>query len=128
MSTRFRFGPRPRRLTVDAPTVLVAVCCTSPVVNCVTAGTNCGSRFRIVSTPTALVCSNSLLVDGLDRAVRREILADDARAGDGDFFERCCSCLSGLLRLHVADRSDLQVPRRLPTTEHQYADERPQSF
>ena len=55
MSTRFRFAPRPRKLTVDAPTVFVAVCCTSPVVNCVTAGTNCGSRFRMLSTPTALV-------------------------------------------------------------------------
>ncbi len=59
ISTRFRFGPRPRRLTVAAPTVLVAVFCTSPVVNWVTAGTNCGILFRTVSTPIKLVCSNA---------------------------------------------------------------------
>ena len=83
--------------------MLVAVCCTSPVVNCVTAGTNCGNRFRIVSTPTALVCSNSCSVDGLDRAVRREVLADDARARDRDLFELLFRFLL-LLSLHVAGR------------------------
>ena len=43
------------------------------------------------------------MIDGLDRAVRREILPDDMRAGDRDFFERLCFFLR-FLSLHVAAR------------------------
>ena len=59
ISTRLRFGPRPRRLTNDPPIVLFAVCWTSVVVNCVMAGMNCGNWFRIVSTPIVLVAWNA---------------------------------------------------------------------
>jgi hypothetical protein len=38
--------------------VFAAVCCTSAVVNCVTAGVNCGKRFNIVPTPIEVVSSN----------------------------------------------------------------------
>ena len=59
ISTRLRFGPNPRRLTNEPPIVLLAVCCTSVVENCVMAGTNCGSWFRTVSTPIVLVAWNA---------------------------------------------------------------------
>jgi hypothetical protein len=71
----------------------------------VTAGTNCGNRFKTVSTPTALVSSKSVF-DRLDRAVRREVLSHDARARDDDFLEHVIVLL--ILRDDRADRHDRQ--------------------
>ncbi len=47
MRTRLRFEPSWRRLTVEAPSVLLALACTSPAVNRESAGENCGQLVEV---------------------------------------------------------------------------------
>ncbi len=59
-STRFRFGPRPRRLRVEMPMLFRAVGCTSPELATPVmfwAGENWGSLFRLASIATFEVFS-----------------------------------------------------------------------
>jgi hypothetical protein len=57
INTKFRLGPRPRKLTVETPVVFIGLFCVAVVLNSLPAGTNCGNWLRIVSTPTELFSS-----------------------------------------------------------------------
>jgi hypothetical protein len=59
ISTRFRFDPSWRRLTVEMPIVLFALAWKSPVLNWVSAGVNCGSLLRLASRLIWLLSSSS---------------------------------------------------------------------